>query len=136
MRRTPTKLRLYLTKFSRAGRRAQVFALIADRFFELICVLRDWSDIISLGLVYNYKGRRFCRDFYNLSRQSVWFLFSHYSHVMYQAALQLNGTSRNQYSSPGKSPTTDYIEVVSTVNRVNRKNQKNDIFLTEDRMSL
>lgn len=35
------------------------------------------------------------------------------NHVMYQAALQLNGTSRNQYSSPGKSPTTDYIEVVS-----------------------
>jgi len=35
------------------------------------------------------------------------------NHVVYQAALQLNGTSRNQYNSPGKSPTTDYIEVVS-----------------------
>lgn len=55
---------------------------------------------------------------------------------MYQAALQLNGTSRNQYNSPGKSPTTDYIEVVSTVNRVNRKNQTTTIFFTEETMSL
>ena len=47
---------------------------------------------------------------------------------MYQAALQLNGTSRNQYNSPGKSPTTDYIEVVSTANRVHRKNQITTIF--------
>ncbi|KAJ7371507.1 hypothetical protein OS493_024846 [Desmophyllum pertusum] len=35
------------------------------------------------------------------------------NHVMYQAALQLNGTTRNHYNSPGKNTATDYIEVVS-----------------------
>lgn len=34
------------------------------------------------------------------------------SHVMYQAALELNGTTRHHYS-PGRNTTTDYIEVVS-----------------------
>lgn len=35
------------------------------------------------------------------------------NHVMYQAALQLNGTTRNYYNSPGKHAGNDYIEVVS-----------------------
>lgn len=35
------------------------------------------------------------------------------NHVMYQAALQLNGTSRNHHNSPVKYSATDYIEVVS-----------------------
>ena len=33
---------------------------------------------------------------------------------MYQAALQLNGSTRSHYNSPAKNLTTDYIEVVST----------------------
>ena len=34
---------------------------------------------------------------------------------MYQAALQLNGTSRNHHNSPVKYSATDYIEVVSAI---------------------
>lgn len=106
--------------------RLAAVAIFCSDFWLVLWVYLCFSSLIRFRWFWSITIET--RDFLRISviycklSQRAWFLSSHSSHVMYQAALQLNGTSRNQYNSPGKSPTTDYIEVVSWSKEPNNGN--------------